>query len=131
MNETKELTEKASEKKPTARRDQEWITPSVDVVEDSTGITLYAELPGVSKENLNVQVEAGALTLAGELSLDVPQGMEANHVEVGLPGFRRVFNLSKELDADRITADFKQGLLKLRIPKTEQAQPRKIAINVE
>ena len=56
--------------------------------------------------------------------------MEASHAEVSLPGYRRVFTLSRELDADKVSAEFNQGLLTLRIPKAEHAQPRKIAINI-
>lgn len=127
MSENNTLTKDTQEK----RQDSELIIPPVDVIEDDTGITLFADLPGVAKDKLNVQVEADALTIEGELTLNIPEGMEATHVEVSLPGFRRVFNLSKELDADKISAEFKQGLLKLRIPKADHAQPRKIAINIE
>jgi HSP20 family protein len=127
MSENKTLTQETQ----LTRQDKDFIIPPVDVIEDSTGITLYADLPGVSKDKLNLQVETDTLIIEGELNLDLPEGMEANHAEVSLPGFRRVFNLSKELDTDKISAEFKQGLLKLRIPKADHAQPRKIAINVE
>ncbi len=106
------------------------MAPPVDVIEDSAGITLYADLPGLTKENLNMQVEANTLTIEGEMSLAVPENMDATHAEVNLPRYRRVFTLSKELDTEKISAEFKQGVLKLRIPKAEHAQPRKIQINV-
>lgn len=114
----------------TARQAKDLITPPVDVIEDNTGITLYADLPGVTKDKLTIEVNDGTLIIEGELNLDLPEGMEATHAEVSLPGFRRAFNLSKELDTDKISADFNQGLLKLRIPKAEHAQPRKITVNV-
>jgi HSP20 family molecular chaperone IbpA len=106
------------------------LLPPVDVVEDSAGITLYADLPGVTKDQLNLRVEAETLTIEGQLSLALPEGMEASHAEVSLPRYRRVFTLSRELDTDKVSAEFNQGVLTLRIPKTEQAQPRKIAIDV-
>jgi HSP20 family molecular chaperone IbpA len=106
------------------------LLPPVDVVEDSTGITLYADLPGVAKDQLNLRVEAETLTIEGQLNLAMPEGMEASHAEVSLPRYRRVFTLSRELDTEKVSAEFKQGVLTLRIPKTEQAQPRKIAIDV-
>ncbi|TXG77506.1 MAG: Hsp20/alpha crystallin family protein [Rhodocyclaceae bacterium] len=106
------------------------ILPPVDVIEDSAGITLYADLPGVPRERLDIQVESDTLTISGDVVLDIPEGMEASHVEVGLPRYRRVFTLSKELDPNRVNAEFAHGVLKLRIPKAEHAQPRKVEIKV-
>lgn len=107
------------------------LLPPVNVVEDSAGITLTADLPGVPKERLALQIESDTLTIEGEVQLDVPQGMEASHAEVSLPRYRRVFTLSKELDTEKIAAEFVHGVLTLRIPKAEHAQPRRIAINVQ
>jgi HSP20 family molecular chaperone IbpA len=106
------------------------LMPPVDVIEDVSGITLFADLPGVPKDKLNLQVEADTITIEGDVALDVPEGMDATHVEVNLPRFRRVFTLSKELDAQKVSAEFQNGVLKLRIPKAEHAQPRKIQVNV-
>lgn len=106
------------------------LLPPVDVIEDGGGITLYADLPGVPKDKLSLQVESDTLTIEGEVALDVPQGMEASHVEVGLPRYRRVFTLSKELDPAKTQARFEQGVLSLRIPKAEHAQPRRIEVQV-
>jgi HSP20 family molecular chaperone IbpA len=107
------------------------LLPPVDVIEDSTGITLYADLAGVPKDKLHLQVETDTLTIEGEMSLPMPEGMEPTHVEVNSPHFRRVFTLSKELDAEKIEAEFDKGVLKLRIPKIAHAQPRKIEIHVD
>lgn len=112
------------------RREEAALLPPVDVIEDASGITLYADLPGMPKDRLGLQVESDTLTIEGELALDLPEGMEATHAEVSLPRFRRVFTLSKELDSDKISAQFNNGVLKLRIPKAAHAQPRKIAIQV-
>ena len=106
------------------------LTPPVDVIEDANGITLYADVPGVPKDKLEVHVEADTLTIEGEIALPVPEGMEATHVEVTLPRYRRVFTLSKELDAGKVGAEFSQGVLKLRIPKAEHAQPRRVQVAV-
>jgi HSP20 family molecular chaperone IbpA len=107
------------------------LSPPVDVIEDAAGITLYADLPGVPKERLSLQVEADSLTIEGELALDTPQGLEARHVEVEVPRYRRAFALSKELDSDKIAAEFRNGVLKLRIPKAAHAQPRKVEVKVQ
>lgn len=111
-----------------ASREEATLLPPVDVIEDATGITLYADLPGVSKDRLNLHVDADALTIEGEMSIEMPQGMEATHAEVSLPGFRRVFTLSKELDTEKLSAELKQGVLKLRIQKAEHAKPRRIEV---
>ncbi len=117
-------------KETQAPRSEATLMPAVDVIEDGTGITLYADLPGVPKDKLNLQVEADTLTIEGELSLAVPAAMEASHAEVGLPRYRRVFTLSKELDPGKVSAELAQGVLKLRIPKAEHAQPRRIEVKV-
>ena len=79
---------------------------------------------------MNLHVEADTLTIEADLVLEVPEGMEANHAEVSLPRYRRAFTLSKELDADKVQATFERGVLKLRCPKAEHAQPRKVEIKV-
>jgi len=104
------------------------LTPPVDVIEDSGGITLFADLPGVSREKLGLHVASDTLTIEAESDLAVPEGLESSHTEVGLGRFRRVFTLSRELDTGAISAELKQGVLKLRIPKAEHAQPRRIEI---
>ena len=107
------------------------LMPPVDVFEDGAGITLLADLPGVPREKLNIHVEADTLTIEAEMDLAAAPGMEVNHAEVGLARYRRVFNLSKELDATQVAAELKNGVLSLRIPKTAHAQPRRIEIRVD
>lgn len=121
-----ETTRKAAEEP----REPGFMTPPVDVFEDAGGITLWADLPGVPKDKLNLQVEAETLTIAGEIALEVPEGMEATHAEIGMPRYHRVFSLSKELDTEKVKAEFSNGVLKLRIPKVQQAQPKKIEIAI-
>jgi HSP20 family protein len=104
--------------------------PPVDVIEDGTGITLYADLPGVPRDKLSLRVEGDTLLIEGDVSIDVPQGMEPSHAEVQLARYRRLFTLSKELDVDKVNAELSQGVLRVRIPKAEHAQPRKITVAV-
>ncbi|MDM0084373.1 Hsp20/alpha crystallin family protein [Variovorax sp. J31P179] len=106
------------------------LTPPVDVIEDSSGITLYADLPGVPRDKLHLNVESDLLTIEGEIDLSVPEGLQSSHTEVGLGRFHRTFTLSKELDTEKISAELAQGVLKLRIPKAEHAQPRRINVQV-
>lgn len=114
-----------------AARSEPALLPPVEVVEDASGITLYADLPGVPKDKLDIRVEGDQLHIDAEVVLPVPQGMQASHAEVSLSRYRRTFTLSKELDADKVSADMSQGVLRLRIPKAEHAQPRKIRVRVQ
>jgi HSP20 family molecular chaperone IbpA len=109
--------------------DEPFLLPPVDVIEDEGGITLYADLPGVARENLDLHVDGENLFIDGKIALEMPKEMEATHVEVARSRFRRVFALSREFDTGKLTADLKQGVLKLRIPKAEHAKPRRIEIS--
>ena len=106
------------------------LLPRVDVIEDKSGITLYADLAGVPKDKLSLHMEADTLTIEGEVGLTLPEGMEPSHAEINLPRYRRVFTLSKELDRDKISAEFEYGVLKLSIPKAEHLQPRRVEIKL-
>ena len=113
-----------------AGAEQPAILPPVDVVEDAAGITLYADLPGVPRDRLDVHVEGDVIAIEGEIAVEMPKEMEATHIEVGLPRYRRVFSLSKELDTGRLSAELKNGVLTLRIPKAEHAKPKRITVEV-
>ncbi len=113
-----------------ALRDQGALIPRVDVIEDAQGITLYADMPGVPKERLNLHIESDTLLIEGEFALSLPESLSASHVEIGQQRYRRAFTLSKELDASKITAACHQGVLELRIPKAEHAHPRRIQVQV-
>lgn len=104
--------------------------PRVDVLEDDAGITLLADLPGVSKEQLDLKVEGDTLTIEGQVTPQTPDKLEPVYAEVRVPRYRRSFTLSRELDAGRIEASLKNGVLNLRIPKQEHAQPRRISVQV-
>ena len=104
--------------------------PPVDVIEDALGITLYADLPGVPKDKLHVRVDADALTIEGEVILPMASNLEPSHVEVQISRYQRTFTLGKELDSEKVAAEFRNGVLKLSIPKFEHAKPRKIEVQI-
>ena len=106
------------------------LMPPVDVIEDASGITLYADLPGVPKDKLSVRIDGESLIIEGEIALEMARNLEATHVEVSLPRYRRVFTLSKELDPERLSAELKHGVLKLQIQKAEHAKPKRVEISV-
>lgn len=125
-----ELTQAKTETTPSRTGTEPALLPPVDVIEDSTGITLYADLPGVPRDRLQLRVEGDQLSIEADTVLQVPQGMDATHVEIGLSRYRRAFTLSKEVDADKVSAEMSHGVLRVRIPKAEHAQPRRIAVQV-
>lgn len=104
--------------------------PPVDIYEDETGLTLFADMPGVAKEQLGVRVTGDNLVIEGTASVPVMANMELVYGEVQTPQYRRSFTLGRELDPGRIDAKFSNGVLTLRIPKTEEARPRRIDVTV-
>ena len=111
-----------------ASADERTMIPRVDVFEDDAGITLLADLPGVPRDQLELKVEGDTLLVEGTVQPPTPEGLEAVYAEVRVPRFRRSFTLSRELDTQRIDANLKDGVLTLRIPKAEHAQPRRISV---
>ncbi len=124
MSEKREVAQRAGERQSPA------LVPPIDVLEDENGITLFADLPGVPRDRLTVRVDGDGLLIEGEVVLETPEGTTAAYTEVQTPRFRRAFTLSRELDTTKGDAAFKDGVLKLRIPKAEHAQPRRIQVNV-
>ncbi|WP_296702390.1 Hsp20/alpha crystallin family protein [Thiocapsa sp. UBA6158] len=113
-----------------ARADEAALLPPVDIYEDAAGITLVADLPGVSRERLSVQVDKDTLLIEGEAAIEMPGEMEALYADLRTTRFRRSFTLSRELQADRIDAQMQDGVLTLKVPKRAELQPRKIQVNV-
>ena len=109
---------------------QQALTPAVDIVENETGITLLADMPGVSKERLTIRVDGENLVIEGAAEVQVPEQLQLLHSELRTPFFRRSFTLSRELDAAKIEASLRDGVLRMHIPKAEEAKPRRIEVNV-
>ncbi|MEW7988481.1 MAG: Hsp20/alpha crystallin family protein [Candidatus Thiodiazotropha sp.] len=128
MSTSKEITK--HDLQPQQRRElpQRSIRPNVDILEDETGITLRADLPGVTKQGLNIQVDNETLSIDGKAEIDMPEAMQALYADVRATRYQRSFSLSSELDGDKTEANLKDGVLSLWIPKREQYQPRKIEI---
>lgn len=118
-----------SEKSATAAGNA--VLPPVDVFEDESGITLLADLPGVSRDGLHLHVENEMLVIEGTAELAAPEAMEAVYAEAHSPNFARRFTLSRELDAAKVEASMKDGVLKLHIPKAEAAKSHRIQVQVD
>ena len=111
------------------RAEETYVAPPVDIYEDDTGLVVLADLPGVAPETLDVRVERGVLTIQARAH-HLAEG-EAIHREFQLSGFFRQFQLPEVIDTAKIEADLKQGVLTLRLPREEPAQPRRIQVRAE
>jgi HSP20 family protein len=112
-------------------RDRETVLiPAVDIFEDAHQITVQAEMPGVSKDKLNIQADRNGLVIEGDMEIDMPAGMTAVYADLQTTRYRRSFVLSGELETERIEASLKDGLLTVRIPKRLEFRTRKIKVNV-
>jgi HSP20 family protein len=112
----------------TARRAT--LTPTVDIVEDRHAVTLFADLPGVPRERLDIKVHDGSLTIEGEPVVPTPASLRLSHAEVHAPLFARRFTVSDDFDTSKVEASLKDGVLKLTIPRREAAKPRRIDVTV-
>jgi HSP20 family molecular chaperone IbpA len=107
------------------------LLPPVDILENESGITVKADLPGVSKESLTLRVDGETLTIEGQVSLGEAASLEAVYAEIRNAQYKRSFVLSRDLDTSRIDAAMKNGVLTLTVPKLEQAKPRRIPVRQE
>lgn len=106
--------------------------PSVDVLEGKDAYLIRAELPGMKKEDINVELNDGNLVLSGERKSEKPaEGVEYRHVERVAAKFWRSFSLPETIKRDGIEASYKDGILEIRVPKAEEAKPRQIEISVQ
>ena len=104
------------------------VTPAVDIVEDSHGITLWADLPGVSREKLDVKVHDARLTIEAEAELPVQGAVRVHHAELRAPRFARAFTVSDDFDTTKIDANLTNGVLRLTIPRREEARLRRVEV---
>lgn len=105
--------------------------PSADIVENGKEYTIKADLPEVNKEDIDVKIENGVLTLSGERRVEKSTDDEKQHRREAFYGrFSRSFALPEDVDTDKISADCKDGVLKVHLPKTEAKQPKSIEVQV-
>ncbi len=105
--------------------------PAVDLLESKDAYLIRAELPGMQRDDIKVEVKDGSLVLSGETKSEKPaEGVEYRHVERRAAKFSRSFSLPETVKPDAIEASYKDGILEIRVPKAEEAKPRQIAISV-
>jgi len=108
----------------------EW-TPLVDITEDDKEYLIKAELPEVKKEEVKVTVENGLLTISGERKIEKEEkGKRYHRVERAYGCFLRSFSLPDDADGTKVNADFKDGLLRVHLAKSENAKPKQIEVKV-
>ena len=111
----------------TTRAKERYISPAVDIYETEEGLTLVADVPGLSEKSLNISIEQGILTIEGDAAAGVG---DYQYREFVMAGYWRQFQLSETLDAEKARAEVRHGVLTLHLPKAEAAKPKRIAITV-
>lgn len=101
--------------------------PQVNIVENGNGYLIHADMPGVSKERIDVTVEEGQLTILGKRSPSNGEGSPLHRESRGTD-YRRVFDLPDDIDTDAISATVNQGVLTVKLSKAERAKPRRIKV---
>jgi len=114
---------------PGGRERSDMSTPAIDLTESDEDFTVYAELPGLSDEDIELSVMDDVLTLSGEKKISEPEDAERLHTERRSGQFRREVRLSAPVNADKVVAEFTNGVLTVTLPKSDQARPRTIKIN--
>jgi len=102
--------------------------PTTDILEDEQSLTVVMEMPGVSKEAVDIHLQDRVLTVEGRIDFSKYEPLQPVYTEYNIGNFRRSFSLSNSIDQDRIRADMKDGVLMLTLPKAEEAKPRKVAV---
>lgn len=104
--------------------------PALNAWEERENLYVEAEIPGLAIENLDIQVKGDELTIAGERKPVTAEGQTYHRRERGTGAFRRVVRLPVEIDAEKVEASLRDGVLTLRLPKAEAVKPRKIEVKV-
>lgn len=111
-------------------RSRQTFRPNVDIVERAEELLVRADMPGTTAGDVDIQYENGTLTLFGKVADRQPEERQLLTQEYGVGDFLRTFEVSEAVDAERISAEFSDGVLTLHLPKTEKVKPRKISVRL-
>jgi len=103
--------------------------PRIDIHESDNGFVLYADMPGVDEKSTEVLVEKNVLTIQGTAKFSVPEGFEEIHREAGQRYYERLIRLPEDVDATKLEAKVRNGVLTLHLPKTTEARPIRVQVN--
>ena len=115
-------------RKLATREEARYMVPPVDIYETDHALAVIVDLPGVQKEDVDISVDQGILTIKGKARYE--QREKSLRIEFGLLDFFRQFQLSDEVDQSKISAEAKNGVLTINLPKAEKAKPRQVKVNV-
>jgi len=107
------------------------LSPAVDIIESADSFNLLADLPGVNEKSVEVIVERNQLTIRGSIAEEKTAGTNLAHRESRSGSYERSFVLSDEIDPKAVSANMKNGVLTLELPKTKELQPRRIEIRAD
>jgi HSP20 family protein len=116
------------EKTREATRPMRAFLPNTDIFETEDALTLVLEMPGVERENIDLNAENGVLTIEGRIDFNKYEGLQPVYSEYNVGPYRRSFRIAGIIDQDKITAELRDGVITLVLPKAERAKPRRIAI---
>lgn len=102
--------------------------PSTDIFETEEALNVVLEMPGVSRDNVDINVEEGVLTVEGRIDFSKYEGLRPVYSEYNVGPYRRSFRVSSQVDQDRISAEMQDGVISLTLPKAEKAKPRRIKV---
>ena len=105
-------------------------TPALDLYQSNDNVTAMVELPGMRKEDIDISLHDGTLTISGERKHEMVEGENAERSERYIGRFRRSISLPTRVDASKVTASYKDGILTVTLPKAEEAKPKQIQVNV-
>lgn len=106
-----------------------YYTPVTDIYETESGLTIVMEMPGVTKESVNVDLQDDVLRIEGQIDFSKYKGMEPLYTEYNVGHYVRTFGLPSKIDREKIAAQLEDGVLTLTLPKVLEAQPRRISIS--
>ena len=116
------------EKKQESTAPARAFVPTADIFETEPALTVVLEMPGVDKNNVDVSIEDGVLTVQGRLDFAKYEGLQPVYTEYNIGSYRRSFSLSQKIEQAKISAEMADGVLTLVLPKAEEAKPRRITI---
>ena len=132
MPATQELT--VREKQEVAKQEEKttpgrYYVPAADIFETEEALTLMLEMPGVAKNNVDVEIENDVLRVEAKIDFSAYKDTEPVYTEYNVGHYARAFTLSDKIDRENISADLEDGVLTLTLPKAKEALPRRIAVN--
>ena len=102
--------------------------PNADVFETEDALTVVLEMPGVDRDHMEIGIDNGVLTVEGQIDFGKYEGLRPIYGEYNVGPYRRSFRISNRIDQDRISAEMRDGVITLLLPKAEEAKPRKIEV---